>query len=70
MTNLKEKRTHYLKAFKNCTPLDGQSHKEFFDMRANFYTMYKETDKLIKKRQRLAKKGWSKVKDLNIDFKI
>lgn len=57
MANLKEKRTHYLKAFNNCRPLEGQSNAEFLEMRNNFYKLYKETDKLIKNRKRKSAKG-------------
>ena len=57
MKELKEKRTKYLNAYNNCYVLDGQSTEEFLKMRANFYSMYKEADRLIKKMQRQPVKG-------------
>ena len=57
MEELKEIRTKYLKAYNNCYVLDGQSAEEFLKMRANFYSMYAEADRLIKKIQRQPAKG-------------
>ena len=50
--NLKLERTKYLKAYKNCRPLENQTIQEFTEMQNGFAKKYKELDKQIKKIQR------------------
>lgn len=52
LDNLKQERTKYIKAYRNCRPLSNQSNEEFLAMQKEFGRKYKELDKQIKKIQR------------------
>lgn len=52
LDNLKQERTKYIKAYRNCRPLTGQTNQEFLAMQKEFGRKYKELDKKIKKIQR------------------
>lgn len=52
LNNLKSERTKYLKAYRNCRPLENQTNQEFAEMQKGFAKKYKELDKKIKKIQR------------------
>ena len=59
MTNLeelKQQRTFYIKQYRNCRALAGQTIQEFVAMRKGFGSKYKELDRQIKKIQRLQRK--------------
>ena len=53
---LKQERTKYIKAYRNCRPLAGQTAQETLDMMRGYGRKYKELDKQIKKIQRLQRK--------------
>lgn len=52
LDNLKQERTKYIKAYRNCRPLSNQSNAEFLAMQKEFGRKYKELDKEIKKIQK------------------
>ena len=49
LDNLKQERTKYIKAYRNCRPLSNQSNKEFLEMQKGFAKRYAELDKQIKR---------------------
>ena len=55
LEQLKQQRTVYIKAYRNCRPLTGQTPQEFLAMQKGFGSKYKELDRQIKKIQRLQK---------------
>jgi|TARA_R100000030_G_scaffold75806_1_gene58902 hypothetical protein len=57
LEQLKQERTKYIKAYRNCRPLTGQTMQEFEVMQKGFAAKYKELDKQIKKMQRLQKES-------------
>ena len=52
LNNLKIERTKYLKAYRNCRPLENQTNQEFAEMQNDFARKYAEINKQIKKIQR------------------
>lgn len=56
LDNLKQERTKYIKAYRNCRPLSNQSNKEFLEMQKGFAKRYVELDKQIKRIQLLDKR--------------
>ena len=52
LNNLKIERTKYLKAYRNCRPLENQTNQEFAEMQNGFAKKYAEINKQIKKIQR------------------
>ena len=52
LQELKQERTKYIEAYRNCTPLLEQTLKEFIEMKRGFGRKYQELDKQIKKIQR------------------
>ena len=56
LEQLKQQRTFYIRAYRNCRPLTGQTLQEFVAMQKGFGSKYKELDKQIKKIQRLQRK--------------
>lgn len=53
LDNLKKERTKYIKAYRNCRPLNNQTNFKFLEMRKEFGRKYKQLDKKIKKIQRI-----------------
>ena len=56
LESLKKERTKYIKAYRNCRPIAGQTAQETLDMIRGYGRKYKELDKQIKKIQRLQRK--------------
>ena len=56
LEQLKQQKTFYIKAYRNCRPLAGQTLQEFSEMKKGFGRKYKELDRQIKKIQRLQRK--------------
>ena len=52
LEQLKQERTKYIKAYRNCRPLSGQTVQEAIEMRRGFGRKHQELDKQIKKIQR------------------
>ena len=52
LEQLKQERTKYIKAYRNCTPYKNQTLQESAEMRKGFGRKHQELDKQIKKIQR------------------
>ena len=58
LEQLKQERTKYIKAYRNCTPLPEQTLQDAIEMRRGFGRKYQELDKQIKKIQRKIRSNW------------